>query len=232
MIAVDHGVAELLSRSISHPEKIRVIYNGIDLNQFQPKPLQHQELVDLGLNPAWPTLVVVSRVADGKERAIFQLLDCAATIAGKLGGLNILIVGGGSFFSQLQAKLASLADNAKLRVVAVGQQTDVFKYLAMADLVLACGRAALEALACRKPVFTMNAKGFAGLINADNYKDIFFYRRGYHQISQAELITELVGLLEDLPALERLSQEGYKIVKSHFDIEKVVGQLVDLYQKV
>ncbi|HYH03543.1 MAG TPA: glycosyltransferase family 4 protein [Bacillota bacterium] len=232
VIAVDHGVAELLSRSIAHPEKISVIYNGIDFNQFQPKPLQRLERVALGLHPEWPTLVVVSRIADGKERTIFQLLDCVATIATQLEGLNVLIVGGGSCFTQLQARLALLADAAKLRVLTVGQQMEVLKYLTLADLILACDRAAMEALASRKPVFAINAAGFAGIINTANFENILLYRRGYRQFSQDELTQELVGLLQDLPALNQRAQEGYAIVRSHFDIEKVVGQLVDLYQKV
>jgi glycosyltransferase involved in cell wall biosynthesis len=230
VIAVDHRVAELLAGSIAAPQKITVIYNGLDLRRFLPRALRRTDRSLWGLQPEWATLVVISRMADGKEQTVFQLVEAIPQLAARMAGVNLLIVGAGCRFSELQERIAALRLGAGYKIAALGEQTDVTRYLALADLVLACDRAAMEAMACRKPVLAMNAAGFAAPLDAANYQTILLGRRGYQPRSQPELIQMLAAILTDTNRLEQLARDGYLFVTRYFDIVKQVDQLEELYR--
>jgi glycosyltransferase involved in cell wall biosynthesis len=231
IIAVDHRVEELLKSSIAHPEKIVVIYNGIDTGQFQPIDASEAHYLRYGLRYEWPTIVVISRLADGKERPIEQLLDCASELAEALQGINLLIVGDGGWFSSLQTKAESSGVCEKLRINLAGACGNVEKLVAMADLVLACDRAAIEAMACQKAVLAMNAEGFAEVIDRHNFRQILLNRRSYRPLTNCELIMTLKRLLRDTIRREQLARNGAALVQPYFDIKQTVNQLEAIYQK-
>jgi glycosyltransferase involved in cell wall biosynthesis len=231
IIAVDHRVADLLTGCISHPEKITVIYNGIDTAQFYPISINQLSRLNYGLNFDWLTLVVVSRMADGKERPIFQLLECLPELLKCLSGLNILIVGGGCCFSVVQERVENIGQNEKLGIKMVGQQYHVANFLAMADLALACDRAALEAMACQRAVLAMNAAGFAGVIDYSNYRQILLNRGGYRTFTNTELVKTILGILQNKAIRQKLATDGLKIVRRYFNIKQTVDQLESVYYR-
>lgn len=232
IIAVDPRVAGVLSSSTAHPEKVRIIYNGVDLTEFHPCP---QKKIDPRLagyiNPDWKTLVVVSRLADGKERPVYQLLRCLPGISQCFNGLNVMVVGNGNWYDDLcQYASENVTTDDYLILHWAGEQSDVRPYLAAADLVLACDRAAIEGMACQRPVYGMNAQGFAGIIDSCNFQEIILYRRGYHELSDTELQLDLIQLLKDYQKREYYGVQGVEIVRQHFDILKVTAELEELYR--
>lgn len=232
IIAVDPRVAQVVTSSTAHPEKVRVIYNGVDLSEFHPYPKKTMDsCVARILNPHRKTLVVVSRLADGKERPVYQLLRCLPEISQCLKGLNVLVVGNGNWYEDL-CRYASehLPANGDVNLHWAGEQSDVRPYLAAADLVLACDRAAMEGMACQRPVYAMNAQGFAGIIDFSNFQELILYRRGYRELSDAELQSDLIQLLKDERQLEYYGAQGVEIVRQHFDIIKVTAELEALYR--
>lgn len=231
IIAVDHRVADLLSGCVAHPEKITVIYNGIDTGKFFPQPLTRSDRANFGLDYQWPTLVVVSRLADGKEKTVMQLLDCAPRLGKELDGLNILIVGGGNWYSSVREKADSLDGRFRLNIRMIGPSTDVVRFLAMADLVLACDRAAMEAMACQRAVLAVSAAGFGEVIRKDNFESILLKRSGYMEISEKDLIGKIAGLLGDPPSRQRFALEGLEIVSRYFNITQTITQLKSVYRR-
>jgi glycosyltransferase involved in cell wall biosynthesis len=231
VIAVDHRVESVLQSSMAHPEKITVIYNGIDTSRFQPGQASETDYSDYGLCGQWPTIMVISRMDDGKERPIEQLLDCALDLAEALQGVNLIIVGDGGRFFRLQTKVASGLASEQLRLKLTGCRHDVTKIIPLADLVLACDRAALEAMACQKAVLPMNAEGFADVITGDNFQPILLNRSGYRPLTNAELVATLGQLLRDTAGRERCAIDGATIVHRYFRIEQTVDQLEALYRE-
>jgi glycosyltransferase involved in cell wall biosynthesis len=231
IIAVDQAVANLLKNSITNPEKIMVIPNGIDLNFFQPIPIDLLTRKKYGLEPDWFTITVVSRFDDGKERPILQLLRMAPILANQLGGLNIMIVGDGSCYSRLESTVEQIKQEGDhLKVVLVGRQNDVREFLGMADYVLACDRAALEAMACEKAVFAMNAAGFGSAIDDHNYQEFLLYRSGYHDLTDEKVTAKLLKLAFDPMQRSDLAIKGREIVQRHFNIQDIVSELEDVFR--
>jgi len=231
IIAVDDGVAEVVSGSTAHPEKLKVIYNGIDLEQFTPLAANQGNRADYGLIPHWKTIVVVSRLADGKDGPIVHLLQVAVKLAKVLKGLNVVIVGDGDKRDLIQTQVNNLNSLGDLKIFFAGACERVIEFLGLADLVLACDRAALEAMACERAVFGMNAAGFAGAITNSNYQPVLFYRRGYRKYTDGQLIQELQSLLQHHNQLRTLALMGHSIVLRHFNIVDTVNRLETVYQQ-
>lgn len=232
IIAVDLGVAALLLSCAPHPEKISVIRNGMDLIKFYPLTENPIDLASVGLVPEWLTMVAVTRFADRKEQVIFKLLDLAPLLAEQLGGLNLLLVGDGRYYSEIdEAAHSVMQATNSVRIVMAGRQSDVRPYLALGDLVVACGRAALEAMACQRPVFVAYQTGFAGALDSSTFEILFDLRGYYHTLTQEETLEQLLVLLKDNNQRDQMARNGLDIIRQHYDIVTTTDQLERIYKQ-
>jgi glycosyltransferase involved in cell wall biosynthesis len=229
IIAVDQGVEAYLKNYLTCPEKLAVIRNGINLCYFHPKKNKSSLRSKYGLQPDWFTLCGISRFENQKELPLLQLLRCAPSLAEQFNGLNIILVGDGLRYYEVKEAADSLSDFNNINVKVVGRQNDVRDFLNLSDLVIACDRAALEAMACQKPVFAANANGFAGLITKNNYHKILSFRAGYQNIRDQELIVSLLDLAANPNQLKNTATEGLKIIQQYYNILNVVNQLEEIY---
>ncbi|PKM77849.1 MAG: hypothetical protein CVU90_05215 [Firmicutes bacterium HGW-Firmicutes-15] len=231
IIAVDDTIESMLRRCVDFPEKIVTVYNGINRNDFYPASPDLTLMKELDVNASWRTIVVVSRLEDDKEKPVFQLMDCAPLLAERLGGLNLLIVGDGAYRDEVwERNRAQIENCSNLRVFRLGRRTDISKLHHIADLTIACGRAALEAMACKRPVFAAGSKGFAGIITYSNIS-CMTGREGYHCWNDLELLENLYHSLADEMLLEKAIMEGYKLVEKYFDIQKNTDKVESLYRE-
>lgn len=230
VIAVDFRVAKVLINNIAHPEKVSIIRNGIDLNMFHSAPLEPTARSQFGGNPEWFTLAAVTRLADDKEQSVLQLIRCAPALADRLKGLNVFIVGDGAHYNKIKEESDAVSGHPRLRIRCVGSQDDVRPFITMSNIVLACDRAALETMACQRPVFAMRF-GFAGAVDKHNHHEILFHMNGFHAISDNELIDQLVELAADEALRNQLVEDGYKVICRYYDISTSVTQLERIYNQ-
>lgn len=230
IIAVDQAVASLLRSNTPNPEKVTIVGNGIDLTSFQPFAPARIDKALYGLEPDWYTIVVISRLADGKEGPVRQLIDCACGLAVKLKGLNLIIAGDGPYLEPLRNLAAVIGAHPHLRIRLLGKVNDVRRIIALANHVMACDRAALEAMACRQPVYAMNGSGFGGGIGRHNFEKLLQERRGYQAMTDEALISSLFGFIKNKALRRRLAGEGIAIVRRCFNIVDAVSQLERVYQ--
>jgi glycosyltransferase involved in cell wall biosynthesis len=232
IIAVDEVVENLLRQSVAFPEKISTIYNGINRDQFYPDTADPELIKELEMDSTWKTIVVVSRLEDNKEKAVFQLMDCAPLLAERLSGLNLIIVGDGAYRDMVWLRNRAAIEKCQtLRVFRMGRRTDVSRFLQLADLVLACSRAAIEAMACQRPVYAMSDQGFAGIINYNN-REVIAGRVGYHYCNDQELLDGLFKALIDQKQREKAIHDGYEMIMECYDIQKLTDMLERLYIEV
>lgn len=232
VIAVDLDVATLLLDAAAHPEKVCVIRNGIDVNAFSPLPHNSERKAGLGLHPEWFTICTTSRLGDGKELTLLQLLRCTPEVVKQLGGLNILIVGDGPWITRIQEESRAAVNSIPdLNIQVVGRKLDVRPYLAASDLLLACGRSALEAMACQRPVLAAYCAQYGGPIGKSNYRDLLFSLKGCKPLSDEDLVSTLVNLAQDPERLAALAQEGRQLVVRYYDIKDTTTQLERVYRQ-
>jgi len=232
IISVDEVVEDLLKKSVAFPEKVFTIYNGINREEFYPDAADPKFIEELEIDSTWKTVVVVSRLEDNKEKPVMQLMDCAPLLAQWLKGLNLILVGDGAYRDIVWERNRNDIENCpNLKVCRMGRRTDVSKFLHITDLVLACSRAAIEAMACKRPVFAMSDKGYAGLISHHN-REVIAGRTGYHWLNDGELLEELYNALLNEIHRNKAIKDGYEMIEADYDIQKVTDKLETLYKEV
>ncbi|WP_066424513.1 glycosyltransferase family 4 protein [Anabaena sp. 4-3] len=162
VVAVSEKVAQELVEIGVPRSRIRVIVNGVDLQEFAPGVANRQQL---GL----PENVTLALFA-GDIRTPRKNLDSVLQALVKVPDLHLAVVGNpeGSPFPELAASLG-LSD----RVHFVGYRRDIADIMRTVDLFVfpsryeACTLVLLEALASGLPVITATATGGAELVTPE-----------------------------------------------------------------
>ena len=155
-------------------ERIRVIYNGVDLKRFHPglRTLWRQTMLQrLGLPDDAKILLFLG---SGFERkGAWRLLDAFAELAPHNRNVNLVIVGADRHIGRYRARCTRLGLEARVRVV--GPQDDAAPWYGMADAYVLptlydpFPNAALEAMASGLPVVTSTQCGVAELLDEDAF---------------------------------------------------------------
>ncbi len=206
--------------------KLRVIYNGVDLDSFNPRlrEAHRSELRSrLGIPDAAPVILFVG---SGFERkGVPTLLEAFARM--KQHERRLVVVGRDRLQERLRARAGSLGVSD--RVHWAGAQSDVRPWYGAADVFALptlydpFPNAALEALACGLPVVTTRNCGAAELIepagNGWVCQDPLDAEELGHKLDQAA--AHCAGLRERA----RASAEG-------LGIGRMAGELIALYREL
>lgn len=233
IITVEEGIKDLLTKIVEDPSKLVCIPNGIDLTQFEDNSPEMSLFEKYKLKPGAPTLLFISRLADGKELPLLQMLSqtCLGAIADKVGTLNFLVVGGGVSENQVIEKAFSLAGKMNLNMGFTGAVSDIRPYLSIADLVLGCGRVALESMASERPVVMTSMNGFAGAISKTNYVKAMLGQSAYEQWTDEMIVSCISGLLNDQDLLDSTVEIGYDLVRRFCNIKDNTDKLESIYRE-
>jgi len=167
MIAVSEEVKrDVVANLRCPPEKVRVLYNGIDLSEYgtaEPSPALRREL---GVPEGARVVVMLARLVEQKRHT--RLLQALEAIRRELPPTRLLLVGDGKLRAALEAEVRrrGLDD----LVTFTGHRTDIPAILALADLsVLTSDRegfsnAIVESLAAGVPVVATDVGGNAEAI--------------------------------------------------------------------
>lgn len=163
-IAVSEDLRIYLSQNYSIcSENISVIENGIDFKYYR----KAEPCVSVG-SP--PRLLFLSRLDADCSLCAELLCELAPRLAERYGDIQIIIGGGGECFDDIKARANSInARIGKNTVLAVGEVTDVPRFLRGGDAFVGVSRAALEALAVSIPIVIAGNEGFLGRLTMNNF---------------------------------------------------------------
>jgi glycosyltransferase involved in cell wall biosynthesis len=162
------GRTLLLQRGIA-PAKVRVIYNGINLERLEPDAASVAAIrTRLQAAPGDSVVGILASLSPAKDHATF--LRAAALTVRQQPTARFAIIGDGA----LRGELESLADTLGIadRVTFFGFQRRVADYLAACDLVVSssrdnegCSNSILEAMTRERPVIATDVGGNRELID-------------------------------------------------------------------
>ncbi len=146
-------------------DKIRIIYNGVDLERFNPKNRDiWRHTIRAGLSISEDSIVLLF-VGSGFERKGLSTLIKALRFTNK--NIKVLIIGKGSYERYMElAKDLGVKD----RLIPLGIQHEVEKFYAASDIFVLptlydpFSNASLEAMASGIPVITTKNNGMAEII--------------------------------------------------------------------
>lgn len=151
------------------PAKIRAIPNGCDATIFHPQP-QGDARAALGLDSGVPLIAYVGRLVP--EKGLRELLDATATLATRLPGLQLALIGEGPMRAELEARIAAMP-GVPVHLPGAQGPREVARWMAASNLVTLPSyseghpNVLVEALACGRPVVATPVGGIPEVVDAD-----------------------------------------------------------------
>jgi glycosyltransferase involved in cell wall biosynthesis len=163
VVAPSHRVAEELRALGVAPDRLRVILNGSDPDEFVPDPVASRSA--LGLPEGVPLALFAGEIKTGRKN-----LDAVLAALRRIDGLHLAVVGGldGSPYPERARRLG-----VEERVHFLGFRGDIARLMPAADVFVfpsryePFGLVVLEAMLCGLPVVVSAACGASDLVRPD-----------------------------------------------------------------
>lgn len=212
---------KLLKKLNLSKEKIKVIPNAINLDEYNFEINKKKKEAELGIKPDNINIVCVSKLRKGKGH-VFLLTAFEKTYE-IYNNINLLIVGGGELKNTLLKQLVNY--NSINNIYFLGERDDIKEILKISDIfVLATeaegmSNAILEAMAAGLPVITTDIIENRELIK-DNQTGIMI------PVNKSDEIAKSLQQLINNPELaRRIGNSAKKELFLNYDINKISNKL-------
>ncbi len=235
-LAVSHDLKNYLVQNYgANPDNISVTINGIDTEKFNAARNVDALIDELGLRPNAKRVLYVGRIDEEVAEAALLLAENAYLIARRVPGTQIIIVGGGTAFE----KLSELADKSNILagydcVKLTGPRTDIADFTALCDVFVGVSRAALEAMAAKRPTVLAGAQGYMGVFSEDKLETAIsnnFTCRGELKTTGELIVNDVCELLENnQEKLEAIGEYNHNIVKEYYSVSRMAHDHLEVYK--
>jgi glycosyltransferase involved in cell wall biosynthesis len=232
-IAISKVIKDNLLETTSLDEnKIVLHYNGVDPKIFDPNNVDLMKVKkELNIKEDELLLGMVARFSAGKGHENFLLV--AKELSAKYNNLKFIIVGEASKGEDAYAEeIKELADLYALNnIIFAGFRNDMPEVLSAMDIFIfpshaeAFGVALVEAMAMAKPSVSTNSDGILD-ITVDNETGYLFQKD-----DPADLKNKLELLIKSTENRRTLGKAARQRVLEHFDSQKLMDGLVELYKQ-
>ena len=247
IIAVSQGTRTDILRAYPdiHPRRIHVIYNGIDLNEYQ-QTRETQALVDYGVDPAIPYVLFVGRIT--RQKGVTHLVDAIGYLPPET---QVVLCAGAPDTPELAAELRAKVDEARRthpRIVWIEKMVTKQEAIQLYSncRVFCCpsvyepfGIINLEAMACRAPVVASSTGGIkevvvhgeTGYLVPFDQDPVTSFPRD-PGIFARDLAVRILALLKDPERCKRFGDAGRRRVEQIFSWTAIAHQTIDLYRRL
>jgi len=233
LIAVSkYTVDELTELYGIEEEKIHVIYNGVDINKFKPRPDRAELRREFGLEEEKKIVLFVGRLYHRKGLEI--LLRSIPPVLQEFNDVKFAISGTG--FKKKEESLRKLAKKLEIEdhVTFLGYVPDekLPDLYAASDIFVLPAIyenfpfAILEAQATGLPVISTKVGGIPEFL-ADN-ENGFLVDPG----DSTQLTQRILTLLQDPKLAKEMGRRGRSLIEEKFSWRLITSQVIDLYHKL
>ncbi|UCD84698.1 MAG: glycosyltransferase [Deltaproteobacteria bacterium] len=225
-ICISQAVRDVLIADGVAPEKINVVYSGIDLGRFESGGTVNIRR-ELGI-PEGKIIGNIGHIAGHKGQR--DLIEATPQILRVFPDASILIIGEG----KLRRNLERLAEDlgVKNRVIFMGFRNDIPSLLRSMDIFVypshweGLGTSLLDAMAAEVPVVATNTGGIPEVIS-DRVNGMLVSPRGPKALAKAVLT-----ILQNDDLAKKLARAGRGTVKEKFTVDRMVEGTLEVYRKV
>jgi len=210
------------------PDKVEIIYNGVDLDTFHPGVDGNAVRQEFGIGPTTPVLGMVANFAGKKSHDI--LFEAALKVIEKFPQARFLIVGGGDS-QRYQKELTRHGFGANF--IFTGFRSDIPQIVAALDVsVITSSRgegltgSVVEAMAMAKPVVSTAVAGNPEFVH-DRQTGMLVEPGNMQAMADAMLY-----LIENPDEAAAMGRRAFEFVKDKVDNRKRSQRFVDLYRSI
>jgi starch synthase len=214
------------------PERVRVIRNGIDTDEYRPDP--NTEVLDrYGIDPCRPYVVFVGRIT--RQKGVPVLLHAASRL---IGEAHLVLAAGHADTPELLAEVTELVGGLRASrsgVVWIPEMLDKAEVIQLLShaAVFACpsvyeplGIVNLEAMACGTAVVGSRTGGIPEVV-AEGETGLLVPPGDPEALAEA-----LNALLSDPDRARAMGQAGRKRAVAEFGWSAIAAQTADLYAEL
>jgi starch synthase len=247
IVAVSKGTREDILRAYPEvdPERVHVIYNGIDLAEYRKTP-ETSALVEFGVDPSVPYILFVGRIT--RQKGVTHLVDAVRHLP---ADTQVVLCAGAPDTPEIAAELRQKVDEARQhhpRIVWIEKMVTKPQAIQLYSncRVFCCpsvyepfGIINLEAMACRAPVVASAVGGIkevvvdgeTGYLVPFDQDPVTSFPTDPETFAR-DLAARLNQLLEDPEACRRFGDAGRKRVEDIFSWTAIAQQTIHLYQSL
>src|ERR1700685_4051303 len=247
IIAVSQGTKADIQAAYPNvdPHRIHVIYNGIDLAEYQ-KTAETKALTDYGVDPAVPYVLFVGRIT--RQKGVTHLVDAIRSMPPET---QVVLCAGAPDTPEIAAELRTKVEDARRnhpRIVWIEKMVTRQETIQLYShaRVFCCpsvyepfGIINLEAMACRAPVVASATGGIKEVVvdGETGYlvpfdQDPVTRSPNDPEEFARDLATGILNLLQDPEKCRRFGDAGRKRVEEIFSWSAIAKQTIRLYEEV
>jgi len=245
VIAVSQGTRADILRSYPEidPELIHVIYNGIDLNQYQ-KTADTTALLEYGVDPSQPYVLFVGRIT--RQKGVTHLVDAIPHLP---PGTQVVLCAGAPDTPEIAAEMRQKVERVRAvnpRVIWIEKMVTKPEVIQLYSncSVFCCpsvyepfGIINLEAMACRAPVVASATGGIlevvvdevTGYLVPFDQDPVTSFPLHAEKFSR-DLAGKISTLLGDPEKARRFGEAGRRRVEDKFSWTAIADQTIALYR--
>jgi glycosyltransferase involved in cell wall biosynthesis len=229
------SVAEAMTRQyqaagIGRPGQFTCIRSGFALQPFLTARNEPGFRSKLGLTPSDFVAGMIARLA--KLKGHDDLIAAAPVLVNRCPQIKFLLIGDGPWRERLEAKVQALGLQNRFFFAGLVPPAEIPRYVGIMDVLVhlsrreGLARALPQALAAARPVVATDCDG-AGEVCLPEETGFLI------QPGDLKELTERLLQLANAPALrERLGEQGQRLVKEMFSVERMVSELHALYGRL
>jgi len=247
IIAVSQGTKEDILRAYPqvNPHRIHVIYNGIDLAEYQ-QTRETQALIDYGVDPAIPYVLFVGRTT--RQKGVTHLVDAIRYLPPET---QVVLCAGAPDTPEIAAELRQKVEDARQhhpRIVWIEKMVTKPEAIQLYSnaRVFCCpsvyepfGIINLEAMACRAPVVASATGGIKEVVvNGETGYLVPFDQDPHTSFPTSpekfahDLAFRIQQLLDDPEECRRFGDAGRQRVEALFSWTAIARQTIELYESL
>ena len=247
IVAVSKGTKEDILKAYPdvHPDRIHVIYNGIDLEQYQ-KTSANDALAKYGVDPTLPYLLFVGRIT--RQKGVTHLVDAIGYMP---KNVQVVLCAGAPDTPEIAAEMRKKVDDIKTvnpHVVWIEKMVSKAEAIQLYSncRVFACpsvyepfGIINLEAMACHAPVVASATGGILEVVvdNETGYlvhfdqDPVTRFPANPEKFSR-DLAAKVTELMQDPEKARKMGEAGRRRVEEKFAWSAIADQTIALYQRM
>ena len=240
VITVSNAMKEELRKLGFPEERIRVCYNGVDPEKYNPKRVSEEDVAKIrqryGLTEDDLMIFFIGRLVWVK--GVDKLIMAMPHILNEVPNAKLVVVGVGDMRGYLEKLVENLKiqENVKFRFEFIPEEERIMHYAAcdvavFPSLYEPFGIVTLEAMSMEKPV-VVGARGVSGMreiVVPSGPEQCGFHVNPY---DPKDIAWGIVNSIKDPAERERLGKNGRKRVLENFTWDIVARKTIELYEEV